>query len=132
MHVELAPLGVDVLASAPGPVKSGFAKLLHGMAAETREQHDRGCLLLSANLHRDTKDAVVTNLLRDNEARVEAIFESALRRAQKKGELSAKENARALARFFVVTIQGMRALARLKSDRKALAQVADVALSVFG
>jgi len=113
-------------------VKAGFGKLLHGMAGETREQHDRGCLLLSANLQRDTRDAVVTNFLRDNEARVEAIFESALRRAQKRGELPAKENARALARFFVVTIQGMRALARLKSDRKALAQVADVALSVFG
>lgn len=25
LHVELAPLGVDVLASAPGPVRSGFA-----------------------------------------------------------------------------------------------------------
>ena len=25
LHVELAPLGVDVLASAPGPVNSGFA-----------------------------------------------------------------------------------------------------------
>lgn len=25
LHVELAPLGVDVLASAPGPTNSGFA-----------------------------------------------------------------------------------------------------------
>ena len=25
LHVELAPFGVDVLASAPGPVRSGFA-----------------------------------------------------------------------------------------------------------
>lgn len=25
LHVELAPLGVDVLAAAPGPVASGFA-----------------------------------------------------------------------------------------------------------
>jgi len=40
-------------------VKDGFAKLLYGMAAETREQHERGCLLLSANLQRDTKDAVM-------------------------------------------------------------------------
>ena len=119
-----------MLESTPS-VKAGFAKLLYGLAAETREQHERGCLLLSANLQRDPKDAVVNDLLRDNQARVEAIFDTALRRAQKAGELSAKEDPAALARFFVVTIQGMRAIARLHADRKALEQVARVALGVF-
>lgn len=112
-------------------VKDGFAKLLYGLAAETREHHERGCLLLSANLQRDTKDAAVRDLLRDNQARVEEIFVEALRRAQKQGELSTKEDPDALARFFVVTIQGMRAMARLRSDRKALEQVAKVALALF-
>jgi TetR/AcrR family transcriptional repressor of nem operon len=112
-------------------VKAGFAKLLYGLAAETREQHERGCLLLSANLQRDPQDVVVNNLLRDNQARVEAIFGAALRRAQTEGQLSAKEDPAALARFFVVTIQGMRAIARLRSDRKALEEVARVALGVF-
>src|SRR6266566_576738 len=112
-------------------VKDGFAKLLNGLAAETREQHERGCLLLSANLQRDTKDAVLRDFLRDNQARVEEIFVKALKRAQKQGELSNKEDPSALGRFFVVTIQGMRAMARLKSDRRALEQVAKVATSVF-
>ena len=120
-----------MLESTP-TVKAGFTKLLYGLAAETREQHERGCLLLSANLQRDPKDVVVSNLLRDNQARVEAIFDSALRRAQKEGELSAKVDTTALARFFVVTLQGMRAIARLHSDRRALEQVARIALAVFG
>jgi len=119
-----------MLESTPS-VKAGFANLLYGLAAETRQQHERGCLLLSANLQRDPKDVVVNDLLRDNQARVEAIFATALRRAQKDGELSASEDPAALARFFVVTIQGMRAIARLHSDRKALEQVARVALGVF-
>jgi len=112
-------------------VKDGFAKLLYGMAAETREQHERGCLLLSANMQRGPKDAVVRDFLRDNQTRVEAIFVRALERAQKQGELLPKDDPAALARFFVATIQGMRAMARLKSDRKALEQVARVALAVF-
>jgi TetR/AcrR family transcriptional regulator, transcriptional repressor for nem operon len=112
-------------------VRDGFRKLLYGLAAETREQHERGCLLLSANLQRDPKDAVMRDFLRDNQARVEAIFVEALKRAQREGELSTKEDPAALARFFVVTIQGMRAMARLRSDRKALEQVAQVALAVF-
>ena len=44
-------------------VRDGFTRLLSGLAAETREQHERGCLLLSANLQRDPKDAVVRGLL---------------------------------------------------------------------
>ena len=112
-------------------VKGGFAKLLYGLAGETPEQHERGCLLLSANLQRDPSDAVLTAFLRDNQARVEAIFVKALRRAQRQGELSRKRDAAALSCFFVVTIQGMRAMARLQSDRKALEQVAQVALKVF-
>jgi TetR/AcrR family transcriptional regulator, transcriptional repressor for nem operon len=112
-------------------VKNGFRKLLNGLAAETREQHERGCLLLSANLQRDTRDVVIRDFLRDNQARVEAIFVEALERAQKQGELPAKEDPGALARFFVATIQGMRTMARLKSDEKVLKQVARVALAVF-
>ncbi len=112
-------------------VKEGFAKLLFGLAAETREQHERGCLLLSANLQRDTRDAAIADFLRDNQARVEAIFVEALRRAQTRGELSRTHKPAALAHFFVVTIQGMRTTARLTSDRKALEQVARIALAVF-
>jgi TetR/AcrR family transcriptional repressor of nem operon len=112
-------------------VKDGFSKLLFGLAAETREQHERGCLLLSANLQRDTKDIVIREFLRDNQARVEAIFVEALKRAQKQKELSAREDPDSLARFFVVTVQGMRAMARLKSDRKGLEQVAQVAVGLF-
>jgi TetR/AcrR family transcriptional repressor of nem operon len=112
-------------------VRDGFAKLLYGLAGETREQHERGCLLLSANLQRDSSDAVLTNFLQDNQARVEAIFVKALRRAQKQGELARTQDPAALTRFLVVTIQGMRAMARLKSDRKALEEVARVALGVF-
>src|ERR1700730_5887032 len=44
-------------------VKDGFAKLLFGLAAQTREQHERGCLLLSANLQRYTRDAVIADFL---------------------------------------------------------------------
>lgn len=112
-------------------VREGFAKLLIEIVTETREQHERGCLLLSANLQRDAKDAVIRDFLRDNQARVEAIFREALVRAQQQGELSAQEDPAALARFFIVTIQGMRSMARLESNRKALEQVARVALAVF-
>jgi TetR/AcrR family transcriptional repressor of nem operon len=119
-----------LLETAPS-VKEGVAKLLFNIAAETREQHERGCLLLSANLERDTRDAVLADFLRDNKARVEGILAEAIRRGQARGELSPTLDPSALAHFFVVTIQGMRSSARLTSDRQALEQVARVALAVF-
>ena len=120
----------QVFESAPR-VRDGFARLLFEISSESREQHARGCLLLSANLSRDIGDAVIADLLRENQATVQSIFVDALRQAQERGELSRTQDLVALGRFFVATIQGMRAMARVKSDRKALEQVARVALAVF-
>ena len=111
--------------------RDGFSRLLLGLSAESEEQHARGCLLLSANLERDTSDRVIAAFLRDNQASVEQIFATAIAQGQSRGELSHKHDPQALAKFFASTIQGMRAMARLKSDRRALRQVAKVALAVL-
>ncbi len=69
-----------LLRSEPS-VKRGFARILFGLASETREQHERGCLLLSANMERDTADPAIAAILRENQAEVESSFVEALRRA---------------------------------------------------
>ena len=58
-------------------------------------------------------------------------FRRCVAAGQRGGELGSETDAPAFAKFFVVTIQGMRAMARLKSDRRALRQVARIALAVF-
>ncbi|HEX4229601.1 MAG TPA: TetR/AcrR family transcriptional regulator [Bryobacteraceae bacterium] len=118
------------LTSAPS-VKDGFTRVLLGLVAESREEHARGCLLLSANMERAVDDAEIARFLEDNQAEVESIFSEALRRGQRLGELPNGAEASALAKFFVVTIQGMRAMARLKSDRQALRKVAKIALAML-
>ena len=123
--------GLRGLFGAGRPVKEVFTNLLFGLSAESKHQHERGCLLLSANLERDSSDATLAEFLRDNQAEVEGIFREALLRARKTGELSRNADTKALARFFTVTIQGMRAMARLRSDRKSLEQVARVALATL-
>jgi TetR/AcrR family transcriptional repressor of nem operon len=119
-----------VLASS-STVKQGFTKILRSLIAETREQHERGCLLLSANMERAVDDQEIAKFLQENHAEVESIFVEALRRAKSNGELVADEDPEALARFLIVVIQGMRAMARLDSDRPAMRQIAKIALSRF-
>src|SRR5260370_19947281 len=69
------------LLEATPSVKEGFAKLLFGLAAETRDQHERGGLLLSAHLQRDTRDTAIPDFLRDNQARAQPSSAQALRPA---------------------------------------------------
>ena len=119
------------LFSSGQSVKDGFAKILFAISSESQEEHERGCLLLSANMERDAKDRVIAEFLLDNQLKTEAIFTGSLQRAQAGGEVSANQNPAALARFFVATIQGMRAMAKLNSNRKALEEVAKLALSTL-
>jgi TetR/AcrR family transcriptional repressor of nem operon len=84
---------------------------------------------MSANLSRNLNDTEMTKFLRSNQREVEQIFTKALANAQKRGEISQEKKPAALAKFFVATIQGMRALARLNHDRKELEHISKVALS---
>jgi TetR/AcrR family transcriptional repressor of nem operon len=101
------------------------------MITESKEQHEQGCLLMSANLSRDLGDAEMTKFLRENQREVERILTAALAKAQERGEIGSGKSPAALAKFFVATIQGMRALARLNRDRKELAHIAKVALEAL-
>ena len=128
---ESTQAGLRRLFSTGHPMRDCFAALLFGIAKESRADHDRGCLLLSANLERSLDDKQIAHLVKTNQAEVEAIFEDVLHKAQRSGELAADKDARALASFFLATIQGMRATARAGSNRAALEQVAEVALSIL-
>ena len=128
---ELTLTSMRTLFASVGSTRDGFSRLLLGLSAESEEQHARGCLLLSANLERGTSDAEIARFLRENQAAVEKIFANAIAQGQSRRELSSTLDPQSLARFFAVTIQGMRAMARLKSDRRALRQVARVALAAL-
>jgi AcrR family transcriptional regulator len=71
------------------------------------------------------------SILRENQREVERIFRMALAKARERGEIGWGKSPAALAKFFIATIQGMRALARLNHDRKELRHIAKVALEAL-
>jgi TetR/AcrR family transcriptional regulator, transcriptional repressor for nem operon len=119
------------LFGAGHPVGECFSAILFGICNESRADHERGCLLLSANLERKVGDKDIAALVRRNQAEVELIFEQALRAAQETGHLAPEKDPAALASFLLATIQGMRQAARAASDRTALERIARVALSTL-
>lgn len=112
-------------------VKKGFAKIFLSMVRENRMQHERGCLLMNANLSRAVDDIELKKFLRANQREVEGIFKAAFVEAKEQGEIGPEKDPAAMAKFFVATIQGMRALARLNHDRTELAHVSAVALATL-
>jgi TetR/AcrR family transcriptional repressor of nem operon len=110
-------------------VRKGFAKIFQAMIRENKAQHERGCLLMNTNLSRAVDDVEIQNFLRDNQKQVEEIFVAAFVDAQERAEIGAEKDPVRLAKFFVATIQGMRALARLNHDRGELESIATVALA---
>jgi TetR/AcrR family transcriptional regulator, transcriptional repressor for nem operon len=109
-------------------VRKGFAKIFQAMIRENKAQHERGCLLMNTNLSRAVDDVEVREFLRDNQKQVEEIFIAAFVDAQERREIGAEKDPVTLAKFFVATIQGMRALARLNHDRRELESISAVAL----
>ena len=95
-------------------------------AATPEGQH--GCLLTNSAAELATLDTEVQRSLANGFGRIEDGFYRALRRAQHAGQLGPDKNARALARFFLSTLQGLRVLGKARPDEGLLRDVANSAL----
>jgi TetR/AcrR family transcriptional repressor of nem operon len=62
---------------------------------------------------------------------MEATLERALRRAQVRGEVAAGKDARALARFLVMAVQGLRVAGAAMPNRAALRDMVRLTLAVL-
>lgn len=97
----------------------------------TADEHKRGCLLTNAAIERCPHDLAATDRINANLKRIEAAFQIALSTAQAKGELHPHYDLNALARFLASSAQGIRVMSKINPDRKALQDVAEIALSVL-
>lgn len=90
-----------------------------------------GCFMVNATTERARCDADVAARVRENAGAMEAAFERAVRRAQAAGDVAPAKDARALARFLVMAIQGLRVAATATPDRAALRDMIDVTLAAL-
>lgn len=91
----------------------------------------RGCLLANSAVELAPHDQEVADRISGYVLRTEAAFEGALARARENGELSANSDPKALARFLVNTLHGMRVLARAGADRETLEDIVQVTLGAL-
>ncbi|HJQ29926.1 MAG TPA: TetR/AcrR family transcriptional regulator [Rubrobacter sp.] len=91
----------------------------------------RGCLLANSAVELAPHDPEVAAKITGYVHRTEAAFEGALVHARDAGEIPDDSDPKALARFLVNTLHGMRVLARAGSDRETLEDTVNVALGAL-
>jgi TetR/AcrR family transcriptional regulator, transcriptional repressor for nem operon len=94
-------------------------------------QPRRGCLLANSAVELAPHDPDVAASISGYIMRTEDAFQGALERARDRGEIRPESDPRALARFLVNTLHGLRVLARAGSDRETLEDTVHVALEAL-
>ena len=90
-----------------------------------------GCLLTNTAAEVAPHDARTRATLADRFADTRNVFEALLNRGQAEGEVGVDKDTKALANFFLGTVQGVRVLARAGADAATLRDVAATAVSVL-
>jgi TetR/AcrR family transcriptional repressor of nem operon len=105
----------------PGPplesIRYVFERTVDGLV---RFEPRRGCLLANTAVELAPHDPEVADKISDHVRRTEEAFANALERARAAGVLKADEDPRALARFLVTNLHGLRVMARAGADRETL------------
>lgn len=113
-------------------VRKAIREVLEGVADSAIDDPTHaGCLLTNASTEVCPSDEGARELVDETYQVIEDAIFRALCRARDAGDLGKLSNPRAIASFFVTTMQGVRMRGAVHRDRQALSQTIDLALSLL-
>jgi TetR/AcrR family transcriptional repressor of nem operon len=117
----------------PLPVKELFRSFLEKSIVDTScEQKTKGCFLQNVTLEMVPHDEEVIAIVNQNLEDLIKVFQSAITRGIKSGEITSTQTAASLAMYLVNTVQGLITLSKTVSDKKKLRAVVEVAINALG
>jgi AcrR family transcriptional regulator len=120
---------LDIL-NAPGPIKDRLRALMQwGIDEDLDPEKQRGCMTLFAVLERGAKDPKVRQISLAYLTRIEQVIVHLIAVGQHSGELSTERSPLLVARTFLSSYYGLRALGRTVSDRTFLEDIVEGALA---
>ena len=115
------------------PARELIREVLVGIVDElVRDGERQACLIVGAAMERAARDPKIAAHLRATTGSLEDGLAEVIAAGQKKGEVSDREDARHLARFLLTFMQGLRVMASIDGDRRALMAAVEVALGCLG
>jgi TetR/AcrR family transcriptional repressor of nem operon len=112
-------------------VKAAFQRLFMQVVDEPEAHQRRGCLLVNSAVELAPHDPATAQVVGDHQRATERLFRRGLEVAQKRGELAAERDVRALARYLVSALQGLRVTAKAAPNKAALRDVVNVTLDAL-
>lgn len=120
---------IDHSASAKDAIKQLLEMTTNDLICD--QQH-KGCFLINAAVEVAPHDKEVSNIICQNDQQIEGFFYDAIKKGQNSGEISNKQDARALARFIFNTVKGIRVSAKAVTDKSIFDDITKLTLSVLG
>lgn len=118
--------------SQPGPVLPAVRELVLGYVSSiAADEQQRGCLVVNAATELLPADVSVAHRVGRSWDTLEVSLTLALSRAKAQGELASDLDPRALARFLLAVLQGLRVLSKGPSPLERLRDAANQALRVL-
>jgi len=111
--------------------KRAIREIFMAIVSESTADKKRGCFGVNSALELAPHDTDVARLIVIRQRSVEEAFFRALERAREQGEISPKKDTRALARFLLAALQGLRVSAKADPHSPALVDIAEVALQTL-
>ncbi|MCC5582054.1 TetR/AcrR family transcriptional regulator [Microtetraspora sp. AC03309] len=131
-YVQSRDPGVVEALSQPGPVLPAVRALVEAYAEESlRDERRRGCMVVNAAVEVMPGDPQMARKVEASWDTLETALTSALTRARAQGEISGDKDPRALARFLLVVMQGIRVLGRGHPDPGRLRDATAQALAAL-
>ncbi|MFW1703628.1 TetR/AcrR family transcriptional regulator [Acinetobacter pittii] len=125
---------VKLLSGSGSPTALIRQLLINVVEDELNDSEHKGCLVANACLELAGHDEDVSQFVASNLQKLQHALESLLIKAQQSGEITSTQNPRALASFFLNTMQGLRVLGKgspLEQRKQCLMDVVEVALNVL-
>lgn len=118
--------------SQPGPVLPAVRALVEAYAVESVcDERRRGCMVVNTAVELMSRDPQAARQVEASWDTLETALTSALTRARAQGEIRQEKDPRAMARFLLVMLQGMRVLGRAHPDPGRLRDAAAQALNLL-
>lgn len=125
--------GVACALDSDVPLRRAIRSIFEGAIEQLlKDPHGKSCMLVAAVAERCPDDDSVAERFCSNLKNMEQALERRLAKAREDGEIGRHLEPAALARYFVNTLNGLQITGKAIRDRRALLEIADVALAVLG